>query len=138
MKKSEYERRRREHHGGIGVFGPIEVYTMLIRRDIEAAEAAGVVWEPEEEPLAERVLIGRYSQLGDAWILWRDRDRRLALTEAEAGCAADLYNRRKDIATVGRNLREAGGSAEITHLRADALRMWADLLEGTEKACQRK
>jgi hypothetical protein len=49
MKKSEYMLARREFHRA-GLATEPRVY-----RDVQAAEAAGVVWDPEEEPLPERL-----------------------------------------------------------------------------------
>jgi len=53
MKKSEFEKKRRS-------FWQTETepdMATLVNRDIWAAEAAGVVWDPEEEPLPERLFI---------------------------------------------------------------------------------
>ena len=52
MKKSEFEAQRSDYWTGCGV-------TVLhkVQEDIRAAEAAGVAWDPEEEPLPERLAI---------------------------------------------------------------------------------
>lgn len=52
MKKSEYEAKRR---GKLSDCAPW-TWTAQIARDVEAAEDAGVVWDPEEEPLPERLI----------------------------------------------------------------------------------
>lgn len=60
MKRSEFEAKRQEAH----VHGPGRLngprgeylYSQAVAADVEAAEAAGVVWDPEEEPLPERLI----------------------------------------------------------------------------------
>lgn len=104
----------------------------------EEMEAAGFVFESEEEPMAEEVTVmakgapGPHGHLlvvnvadGRAWRY---------LTKAEAQLAADLYNRRKKIATVAGELRARADTVFVVWelLQAD-LRRWAALLEGKEK-----
>jgi hypothetical protein len=56
MKKSEFERQRDEHWQSVFA-GDLRAGTVaeLVRRDVAAAEAAGIVWEPEAPALPERL-----------------------------------------------------------------------------------
>lgn len=54
MKKSEFAKTRNDHHRAQGMTTP-SVIVELVRRDIEAAEAAGIAWAPEAPALPERL-----------------------------------------------------------------------------------
>jgi hypothetical protein len=112
MKKSEFVERRKRYWEA---------------EDIAAAEAAGVVWDPEEEPLAERLyVVDSLTLPGDsmpAWLLSTVAGDSY-LTKETAQAAADLYNRRGNIARVARELR---ASAHYGERRFEG---WADYLEG--------
>lgn len=61
MKLSEYEELRRSHHinrtdvAFRGKRGE-QTYSEAVAEDVAAAEAAGVVWDPEEEPFPEQIV----------------------------------------------------------------------------------
>lgn len=151
MKRSEFEKARRVHHERpgathylvgeeLGVSGaPLAMFAQVIQRrvaeDVAAAEAAGVVWDPEAEPMAptlEAVVnpIGEWSLRTAQWGCG-DRD----LTEREARAAAEAYNRRGAVAQVAKELAE-GGPALIGPYRALGLRLseLASRLEGAHGA----
>lgn len=57
MKKSEYRKGRREAWEQVIArsYPSYESVETLVARDEEACDAAGVVWDPEEEPLPEKL-----------------------------------------------------------------------------------
>lgn len=68
MKLSDYRKKRLNHHmerddlAFRGKRGE-QFYSDMITEDVAAAEAAGVVWDPEEEPLPKRLTTYRYGQV---------------------------------------------------------------------------
>ena len=61
MKKSEYIGQRKAKHSVpvfTGAFISTSILEHVVANEIEAAEAAGVVWDPEEPELPERIEAG--------------------------------------------------------------------------------
>lgn len=117
MKKSEYEAARKEAWA-VKVSSE-RSWSQCVRDDVAAAEAAGVTWDAEEEPMAERLGL-----LGGA--LWAAREDGAALREAtvtELHCAADLYNRRHVFERIAQEmtaLRDRLHQRGAFHFRAEA------------------
>lgn len=66
MKKSEFEAKRRERYTDVWKESRI---LQCLRDDVEAAEAACVVWDPEEEPLPEKIGVAEGSVSGRVELL---------------------------------------------------------------------
>lgn len=140
MRKSEYEAAR---HKVWAYRADARSWSACVADDVAAAEAAGVVWDPEEEPMAGRLaaadLYGVPCFADPQWslaLVLRGGFRSRLMTKREAEVAADLYNRRKNIATVAGELRLLAQASGCDHgtLFASEVRRWADLLEGKEKS----
>lgn len=113
MKRSEYQAVRKSYwsspftgEDGFGVYQRID-------QDVAAAEAAGVIWDPEEEPpMAERLVVWLpRKDSGNPAMLRREGTAEPA-TERELAIAADLYNRREVIDLMPNCLRAVGRSVE--------------------------
>lgn len=140
MKKSEFESKRREFWGrqriGHAIWGAETPDEILAARDTAAADAAGVAWDPEEEPMAERLwavdVCGVPGFAGDQWVLavCRDFVRERLATKAEATLAADLYNRREAIEEVAAKLADLTERSHFHGLFAGTFRAWANRLRG--------
>lgn len=81
MKKSEFIESRR---GGMRT----EIGDFFVERDIEAAEAAGVVWDPEEEPLPEQLEVRYGRELWPVGVVTITMEARRRFLEE----AANRYN----------------------------------------------
>lgn len=101
MKRGQFQAERAAFWGKFLADGVVSVgLDTLVLRDVAAAEAAGVKWDPEEEPMAERLGL-----LGGA--LWAARKDGAALREATAAellCAIALYNRRPDFERIAQEM----------------------------------
>lgn len=117
MKRSEYVRLRKDHWRN-----PV-TGKEAAELDAEAAEAAGVIWDPEEGPMVKRLVAEGGRLYADCNGCAGD-----AATQAEARLAASLYNRREEIAAVAHGCRYRAGRRQDAN-PYDLLR-WAKLLDG--------
>jgi len=124
MKKSEFERQLREM-----CWSPSRIES-AIGTATRFAEDAGATWDPEEEPMAEEMVVREnMDRCGGGWRLVVGGDGGRNPTEAEASLAADLYRRREAIAEVAKELREN----ELPRPLGSHLRCLADRLEGKKE-----
>lgn len=86
MKRSEFDAIARMEVAGEGYSTP-SIVKILIDAHRKGAEAAGVVWDPEEEPLSPRL---RYAAplILPVWHVWRDQSQK----EAHVAEAVRRYN----------------------------------------------
>lgn len=99
MKRSEFEAKQLRHHQTKRIGAPYNPrgetsYADCVRFDAEAAEAAGVVWDPEEGPLCQRLVVDAHG----TWVAVHAEVSGVALcssrllTPAEAAEAVRRYN----------------------------------------------